>query len=218
MADKDKSKEEENKEFVSYSGEQGEEKETKHSKKSDEPIEKESEAQAERNETESEDLKPARNWAKIFLILSLIGNVILVALLFLSQGAKIGMFSGATPSPTPSLEITNPPTPTPEEVDLEAYEIEVQNGSGIAGEGARVKKLLEEAGFKVGAVGNADNSNYTETIITVSEKIEQGFIDKLKEVLEDRGAVGEVEKLAIGQDGEVIVVIGSNLEEETPTP
>ena len=214
MADKNKSKAEKNKEdAVSYSGEQREEKETKHP--TDEPIEKEPEA--ERDETEPEDLKPARNWTKIFLVLSLIGNVILVALLFYSQATKIGMFGSVGPTPTPSLEITQSPTPTPEEVNLEAYEIEVQNGSGIAGEGAKVKELLEEAGFKVGVVGNADNSDYTETIITVNDKIEDGFIDELTKVLEERGPVGKVEKFDEGEEGDVLVVIGSDLGEE-PTP
>lgn len=215
MADKNKSKAEENKgEDISYSGKQREEKETKHP--ADEPIEKEPEAG--RDETEPEDIKPARNWTKIFLVLSLIGNVVLVAILFYSQATKIGMFGSVSPTPTPSLEITNPPTPTLEEVNLEAYKIGVQNGSGIAREGAKVKETLEKAGFKVSAVGNADNSDYTETIITVSEKIEDGFIDELTKVLEERGSVGKIEKFAKGEDGEVLVIIGSDLKKASPTP
>lgn len=205
MADKDKT--------VSYSGEQ--EKETKHFKKSDKPQE---EPEAQKEETESQDPKLGRNWTKIFLVLSLIGNIILVSLLFYSQATKIGMFGSVDPTPTTSLEITNPPTPTPEKADLEAYEIEVQNGSGIAGEGARVKEILEKAGFKVGAVGNAATSDYTKTIITVNDKIEDEFIDELTKILEERGAVGKVEKFATGQDGEVLVIVGSKTDDTNPTP
>ena len=109
------------------------------------------------------------------------------------------------------------PTPTEVEVNKEEYEIEVQNGSGIAGEGARVKEILEEAGFKVSSVGNADNSDYTETIITVNKQIKGGFIDELTKVLEERGTVGKIEKFDEGEEGDVLVVIGSDLK-ATPTP
>ncbi len=110
------------------------------------------------------------------------------------------------------------PTPTEVEVNKQAYEIEVQNGSGIAGEGARVKEILEKEGFKTGAVGNADNSDYTDTIITVNDEVPDGFIKELTKVLEERGPVGKVKKFATGQDGEVLVIIGSDLSDTTPTP
>lgn len=215
MADKDKLKSEVEKEdTVSYSGE--EEKDTKHSKESVKPVEEE--PKAEEVGAQSDEPKSGRNWTKIILVLSLIVNFILVGLLFFSQASKIGMFSGATLTPTPSSEIANSPTPTPEEVDLEAYEIEVQNGSGIAGEGARVKEILDKAGFKTGAVGNAQNSDYTDTIITVNDDVPDAYIEELTKVLEERGAVGKVEKFATGEDGEVLVIVGSDLSSATPTP
>lgn len=109
-------------------------------------------------------------------------------------------------------------TPTPEEVDKEEFTIEVQNGSGIAGEGATVGELLEDEGFKVGDIGNADKSNYDETIITVSDEVSDEFIDELTKVLEERGKVGDVEKFATGVDGEVLVIVGSDTTKTTPKP
>ncbi len=221
MADKDKKPTEVEKEEVSYSGEPEE-------KASEQPKESPKEDKAEKIETDKEEIKEKaevvetieidepvkrRNWTKILLVASLITNIILVLMLFGSQASKIGMF-GVTPTPTPSIEIENTPIPTPDEADLEAYEIEVQNGSGIAGEGATVKALLEKAGFKVGAVGNADTSDYEETIITVSDKVEESYIDELTKILEERGEVGDIEKFAEGEDGDVRVIIGSNLKEE----
>lgn len=216
MAEKEKKEiEEVNEEKTAdYSGEK-EEKESKKEKAEDNIIEETPKPKPQ--ETIVDELA-GRNWTKILLIASLIANVVLVLLLFGSQASKIGMF-GVTPTPTPSIEIENTPTPTPDEVDLEAYEIEVQNGSGIAGEGANVKELLEEAGFKVGEVGNADNSDYEETVITVSDKVKKEYIDELTKALEERGAVGDIEKFAEGEDGEVLVIIGSDIEEDaTPTP
>ncbi len=124
--------------------------------------------------------------------------------------------------PEKKLEIPEAsPTPTEEPLDKEAYIIEVQNGSGIAGEGASVGEMLEEDGFKVGDIGNADKSSYTDTIITVNEDVPDSYIEALTKVLEKRGPVGKVKKFATGEDGEVLVIVGSELglsEETTPTP
>lgn len=163
----------------------------------------------------------------ILLTIVLLAFGVLGGLTIFSQSGVMQDFSMGknSPSPTASIQITNPPSPTPEKADLEAYEIEVQNGSGIAGEGAKIKATLEKAGFKVGEVGNADNSNYDETIITVGNEVEDAYIDELTKVLEERGPVGKVEKFAEGEDGEVLVIIGSELNEEVeedkdadPTP
>ncbi len=125
-------------------------------------------------------------------------------------------------TPEKKLEIPEAsPTPTEEPLDKEAYIIEVQNGSGIAGEGASVGEMLEKDGFKVGDIGNADKSSYTDTIITVNEDVPDSYIEALTKVLEKRGPVGKVKKFALGEDGEVLVIAGSELglsEEANPTP
>lgn len=124
--------------------------------------------------------------------------------------------------PEKKLEIPeSTPTPTEEPLNKEAYIIEVQNGSGIAGEGASVGEMLEEDGFKVGDIGNADKSSYTDTIITVNEDVPDSYIEALTKILEKRGPVGNVKKFATGEDGEVLVIVGSELglsDEVTPTP
>lgn len=125
--------------------------------------------------------------------------------------------------PEKKLEIPEAsPTPTEEPLDKEAFTIEVQNGSGIAGEGASVGEMLEEDGFTVGDIGNAPDSNYEDTIITVNDEVPDSYIEALTEVLEKRGPVGKVKKFATGEDGEVLVIVGSELglsnEETTPTP
>lgn len=160
------------------------------------------------------------SWKKIILIVLIvvpIGFLMFGGFLYFSNNFDLDNLSKKPEKSIKLPEIT--PTPTKVEVERQVYEIEVQNGSGIAGEGARVKEILEKEGFKVGAVGNADNSNYTETIITVSERVEDGFIEELTKVLEERGTVGKIEKFAEGEDGEVLVVVGSDLKEEAePTP
>ncbi|MBI2594142.1 LytR C-terminal domain-containing protein [Candidatus Curtissbacteria bacterium] len=185
----------------------------------DSPVEaKPEETQTTEEKLDDSDSSGGISWKRIFLIVLIvvpIGFLMFGGFLFFSKNFNTD-FLKKEPEKTIKLPETSP-TPTIEEVNKEAYEIEVQNGSGIAGEGARVKELLEKAGFSVSTVGNAQNSNYTETIITVSEEVEEGFIDELTETLEGRGAVGKIEKFAEGEDGEVLVIVGSDLKEE-PTP
>lgn len=109
-------------------------------------------------------------------------------------------------SPTP----TSVPTPTVEEVDLTAYEIKILNGSETAGEAGKQQENLEEEGFTVNDIGNAEESDYTETIIQAKKEVEKVYLDKLKEVLEKSFKVAEeVEELPEDADSDVVVIIGS---------
>lgn len=152
------------------------------------------------------------------LIVVPIGFLVFGGFLYFSKNLNI---NNLKKEPEKKLEIPeSTPTPTEEPLDKEAYIIEVQNGSGIAGEGASVKEILDKAGFKTGAVGNADTSDYTDTIITVGSDVPDVYIEALTKVLEERGKVGKVKKFALGEDGEVLVIVGSELglSDTTPTP
>jgi len=65
-----------------------------------------------------------------------------------------------------------PPTaiPSPDTLALAAIpastlRVDVENGSGVAGAARLVAADLQKAGFTIGAVGNADRSDYTATEI-----------------------------------------------------
>lgn len=158
-------------------------------------------------------------WKKVFVftgVAAIIGFLIVGGFLYFQKNYKFNL--SKTTDSNKSIEIANPTAaPTKVPVDKEAYVIEIQNGSGIAGEGARVKETLEAAGFKVGLVGNADNSNYTDTIIKVNDEVTKGYIEALTKTLEERGSVGDLGKITTGQDGQVIIILGSNVK-DTPTP
>src|SRR3989344_4837516 len=95
----------------------------------------------------------------IFLLGALLGGIVYYQRNI--SGIKITV---TTPIPTVSETTSPTPTATPE-VDLEKYDVKILNGSGIAGEAAKARSLLEKAGFKVSSTGNASNYNYTKTII-----------------------------------------------------
>ncbi len=158
------------------------------------------------------------SWKRIFLFAFLagcIGIFIIGLLMFVNRNFELSKKSESNKK----IELPKEsPTPSPEEVALDAYEIEVLNGSGISGEAANVEGILEDAGFSVSGIGNADNQNYTNTVIAAKDDVKQGFIDELQTTLEERGPV-EVIKLSDTGDSDVVVTVGSDLKEEaSPTP
>lgn len=136
-------------------------------------------------------------------------------------------------------KLTNPPTetsvtetpestvtPTPEDVEKSAYAIEIQNGSGIAGEASRAKVLLEDADFVVDLIGNADNYDYTKTVIQAKKGVNKAWVNQLIDALKEKYDVkSQVETLDdADSDSDVIVIIGANdsegnsmVDEEEPT-
>lgn len=100
-------------------------------------------------------------------------------------------------------------TPTPEEISKIKYTIEVLNGSGISGEAARVKGILEKEGFTVSSTGNADKSDLEETTISAKSSVEKEWIDLLKTALGTSVVVSESTSLDDTESADVIVTVGS---------
>lgn len=103
----------------------------------------------------------------------------------------------ATPTPTPAA------TPT---VDKSTFKIKVLNGGGVSGAADKAKAVLEAAGFKVEATGNAKSFSYASTIVYYvagKEDNAQQVLDALK----DKYQAEKVENnVASGYDA--LVVIG----------
>lgn len=137
----------------------------------------------------------------VFLALALLGGIFVY---------KKGMISNEKVN---VVTLTPPPTviaePTKAEIDLSKYAIKILNGGGVSGEAARQKDSLEAKGFTISTVGNADNSDYTETIIQAKEKVDKDFIAKLKSVLEDTFIVGEIEALSEDASTPIVVILGT---------
>lgn len=121
----------------------------------------------------------------------------------------------SVPSPTPAEESPISPVPTQEEVDISAHTIEILNGSGIAGEAARVKTALEQEGFTVVSIGNADQSDYENTMIQTKKDSPQAFIGMLKSVLEKTYVLDETEELSKQEESDVRVIIGRSRSEHS---
>ena len=89
------------------------------------------------------------------------------------------------PSPTPFEVEEFTPTPTPEEVDREGIEIQVLNGTGIAGGAGSLKTKLEGLGYSQIEVGNASTQDFTATEVIFNESVPEATRDEIQELLED---------------------------------
>lgn len=122
--------------------------------------------------------------------------------------------SDVPPSPSPTLTVvtqgSNSPTATPAAtVDLTKYAINVMNGSGIVGEAGKVKTLVEGAGFKVSATGNASSYDYTKTVIKAKADVPADFLAKLSTTLSKNYVLDNNAVLSISSPDMVQVIIGS---------
>ncbi len=115
---------------------------------------------------------------------------------------------------TPAVEEVTP-TPTPEEVDPAEYDIEVQNGSGTAGVAGTAQAFLDEEGFTVVSTANAENYDYTDTVIYAGDTVSEAWLSKLSEALQKKYEVqSRVETLDMETDADVVVVVGKSILEE----
>lgn len=87
----------------------------------------------------------------------------------------------AIPSLTPSP--TQIPTPTP--LDKFKLSLQVLNGNGVRGDANKAREVLENAGFKVDAVANAQSFAYTKTQLQI-KKSKEGYLEELKNALQDK--------------------------------
>lgn len=129
--------------------------------------------------------------AGIFLwALGVIGVVVAIGAIIIatSRGSIQLPAIGVKPTPTPTIAPMPTATPTPV-IDKTTLNIQVLNGSGIAGEASKMKTLLEEKGYTVEGTGNAKSYEYEQTEIQVTADNE-AFISVLTSDLAGSYVVG----------------------------
>jgi len=111
-----------------------------------------------------------------------------------------------TPTPTPMTS----PSPIPgEEVDVTSYRVSVLNGSGQIGAAGSVGSLLEDGGFEVANIGNADRYDYEATVIQVKESVPDQVVQMVEDALSSEYEVEMGEELASTSGYDIIVTVGT---------
>lgn len=139
-------------------------------------------------------------WALVVIGIALLtGGILLLA----AKGMQ-GTPSVAKPTPT----LVPKPTPTPVAVKREDVKVQVLNGGGVAGSGSKMKAVLEEKGYTVEDVKNADAFTYAETEIHVKTG-KEAYIELLKTDLADAYTVGTTDaSLSADSLYDVQVIVG----------
>lgn len=107
-------------------------------------------------------------------------------------------------------------TPTEMPIDKSEVRIGVFNGTGVAGEAAYLRGILEELDYEDIETDNADESNYQETHVFFSDFITQSLRDELVRELED---IYTVVRVTSGDAGSVdIRIITGPRRNITPSP
>ena len=109
-----------------------------------------------------------------------------------------------------SAEATASPEASPSaELKLDSFSLRVLNGSGEIGAASAGQKVIETAGFKVKATGNASSYDFEDTVIQVKEAVPLEVVSKLKEALANDYSVKVGETLKDTTDFDIVVTVGS---------
>jgi len=162
---------------------------------------------------ESQDKNAKWLWLLIFLII--IGAVVFAFFRGIGPFESISPFAKKTASPTPSaspVAVSSPitePSPSTENLDRKDVSIRVVNGSGVSGKAASVRDFLEELGWKVASIGNADGDDYKTTEVRFkadSKKFESLIIEDLSS---DYDASASTDNLDASDSADIEVIVGT---------
>jgi len=119
-------------------------------------------------------------------------------------------FTGKTPTGSATSTPTPTATPTPTVVPTvdPSLTVNVLNGTATAGLGAKVSDVLTAAGWKVGAVANADMNTLTDTIVYYADATKEGAALGIAQSLPGARIQNTQDFADSGAD--LTVVIGSN--------
>lgn len=125
-------------------------------------------------------------------------------------------------TPTETQEPVSPTVePTEEEkVSISNLKVQVLNGSGVAGEARKVRKLLEGEDFGNIETGNADSFDFTNTQVRLKEKVPEETFETIKKVLGGDYEIVSGDPLPEDEDYDVVVIVGKKegaVEEPTPS-
>ena len=147
-------------------------------------------------------------WLIIFIVLLILGGA---GIFFFTKSANV-----VIPTPTPSFNVqpienrptlTPVPSKSPEPIKRTDVSIEIQNGTGITGEAKLLSDKLKALGYSEITAGNADKTDYTETVVTFSKSVSQSVQDELKKELESFYKEVSV-KTSSTQSKDVIIITG----------
>ncbi len=147
----------------------------------------------------------------IFITALLVGGIAVGGFLYYSQ---MQASEGQTPiMAEPTVPVAAEPTEDPEATgsaqaaELAELSVQILNGSGTAGEAARVRDALETGGFAKFSLGNADSYDYTDTEVQMREGLPESVFEAVETALEDYTVVEE-STLSATATHDIVIFVG----------
>lgn len=140
-------------------------------------------------EAKSEETKKPNNNKGLFVALAVtlvVGGALTGGIIYSKKatGGQDISSKAAETTPLPTTETTPTPTPTPEkELDLTEYTIQVQNGSGTAGQAGAVDEILQAEGFNQADTTNADSYDYQDTEVQLKKNTPKAVYETIERAL-----------------------------------
>lgn len=138
----------------------------------EEPVIKSSSVQIPISEKSTRSFKPLIKIVLIVLVTSVFTYLLITfgrSWLSKAQPISLPKINFSRPTATPTPEPTPKATPTPA-ITRSEIEIEILNGTGIAGMASSFQNELETLGYTVTKIGNADNYDYEQTMIITNNQ------------------------------------------------
>lgn len=130
--------------------------------------------------------------AKTLLVLGILILVLVLGFIIFKNGSNEET-EELTPTPYSNFieddnsvsDSTPEPTSTPKAVDKSDVKINIQNGTGVAGEAAYLQTQLKTLGYSNMTAGNASSQDETTTTVTFAKSLDQTVVDEITKKLKD---------------------------------
>lgn len=142
--------------------------------------------------------------AKPVLIISILLLIIIGGWFFGFKQKK--PFSKNTSFKQTSQSATATPKP---KITTNSYSITILNGNGVEGAAGEAETLLDNKGYKVVNLDNADNYDYEQTILQHKQTINQNFLNQLDKLLKTKYDV-IIDEQFLDETGtaDVVIILG----------
>ncbi len=147
----------------------------------------------------------------LYFLLLIIPFVLILGFVFVFGSFGLSKISFTLQKPTPTIAPTAAPSPTPTIVSKkkEDIKIQVQNGTGTAGQAKLVKDALLTLGFKTIDTGNADKTDNTDTSVAFSKAIASDTKDEIVNMLK-KSFASVASKATDSGAYDVIIITGTS--------
>ncbi|MBU1256703.1 LytR C-terminal domain-containing protein [Patescibacteria group bacterium] len=180
------------------------------------PIPNTPEIKFDQEPSEKNDVKTKSNKG-LFMALAItlvVGGALTGGILYsrsATNNQDIRSKANETPEAVVTETVTETPTPTPEELDLTEYTLQIQNGSGTAGQAGAVDEILQAEGFNEADTTNADSYDYQDTEVQLKADTPKAVYDTIERALNSDYDVKLGDALEEDSEFDVVIIVGQKI-------